>query len=134
MIKFDQIYSNWIQFDQVCAKLFQFNPINSNLIQFDQVWANLFYFIPIWSSLIQFEPILSCFNQIINLMQFEGIWRNLNQFYLIWIFKSEAKHDKWLEASARLLKLKKIESIYWRVAKLYLCIMCHFHSKYLSSQ
>ena len=52
-----------------------------------------------------------------NLNQFEPIWTNLNQFHLIWIFKGRNKHDKWLEASASLLKLKKImfeTEIRWR--------------------
>ena len=58
-------------------------------------------FILLYSNLVQFYPILSCFNRIINLMQFEAILSDLN-------FQSQTtKHDKWLEASASLLKLKK---------------------------
>ena len=62
------------------------------MIQFDPIWSNLI--------------ILSCFNQIINVMQFEVSWSNFIWFEFSKV-RQDNKHDKWLEASARLLKLKK---------------------------
>ena len=85
-IEFNLIYSNLIQFDPIWSSLIQCIPIWSNLIQFDQICAklnqvepnaNLIKFDPIWSKLFQFDPIWS------NFFQFDQVWSNLNQFYIV---------------------------------------------------
>ena len=87
MIKFDPIYSNLIQFYQVCAKLIQSNPIWSNLNQFVQVWSNLNQFDQVWSNLFQFDQVWSIWSSLIqfillysNLIKFDQVWSNLIQF------------------------------------------------------
>ena len=78
--------------------MIQFEQILSDLIQFEPIWSNLIWLFPIWTNFIWFELNYQ-------LIQFEAILSDLN--FQKWD-NNKTKHDKCLEALARLLKLKKI--------------------------
>ena len=89
---FDPTWSNLVSYDPIWFNSIWFELVCSYLIWSDPVWSKLISFNTLWTNLIHFATTGT------NLIWFDAIWSNLIQFYLIWIFKSETKHDKWLEA------------------------------------
>ena len=105
LIKFDQVWSNLIKFEPIWTNLDQCYLIGNILISFDPLWTNLDKFNPFWTDLIQNKTAM--FILMVNVTTFFSIilWSNIH--WGKWLQQQQQPNDKKLEASARLLKLKK---------------------------